>query len=110
MTFQSQQGYKNLIIQPHPTDTLSNIAHITAFFKEYYEINNPDFDMSDESRMGFYVLLAMVQQAAEYEADRLSGEADSDLRSTQHEPMPKEAREALEKILNKVLGNSDDEE
>ncbi len=50
--------------------------------------------------MGFYMLLAMVQQAAEFEALRLSGELGVSLSPFKHEPMPKAARNELEKIFN----------
>ena len=110
MNINSNTNYHNLIIQPHPVDTLSNIAHITAFFKEFYEVNNPDFAMSDESRMGFYVLLNMVQQAADFETLRLSGELGVDATPFSHETMPKEARDELEKIMNKILGYKEDEQ
>ena len=104
MNTQYQSGCNNLIIRPHPVDTLSNITNIMAFFKEFYEVNNPDFYMSDKSRMGFYVLLAMVEQAADFEAQRLSGELSVDASPFNHEPMPEEARQELDKIFKKMQG------
>ena len=95
----------NLIIQCHTVDTLSNIAHIVSFFKEFYEVNNPDFYMSNESRMGFYILLAMVEEAADFEARRLSGELDVKMTPFRHEPMPQETRQELDKLFKKILGD-----
>jgi hypothetical protein len=96
----------NLIIQPHPVDTLANIAHIMAFFKEFYEVGNPDFYMSDDSRTGFYILLAIVQQAAEFETKRLSGELKTDETPFKHEPMPDNVRKELDKLFSQMLGNT----
>ena len=106
MNTQIQSGCNNLIIQPHPVDTLANIAHIMAFFKEFYEVGNPDFYMSDDSRTGFYILLAIVQQAAEFETKRLSGELEINETPIKHEPMPDNVREELDKLFSQMLGNA----
>jgi len=102
----SESRCNNLIIQPHPVDTLANIAHIMAFFKEFYEVGNPDFYMSEDSRTGFYILLAIVQQAAEFETKRLSGELKANESPFKHEPMPDSVREELDKLFSQMLGNT----
>ena len=109
MNTQLEKGCSNLIIQPYPVDTLLDISHVMAFFKEFYEPHNPDFSMSEESRLGFYLLLHMVQQAAQFEVDRLMSEGEVTPTPFSHEPMPKESHKALKSLFDNMLGETDDD-
>ena len=107
MTAEQSANCTDLIIQPYPIDTLANIAHVRAFFKEFYEVDNPDFTMSDQSRLGFYILLAMVQQAAEFEVMRLEDEGMTQT-TLAHKSMPESSREALRELFTQMLDNTDE--
>lgn len=109
MTTQPDSGCSNLIIQPYPIDTLANIANVMAFFKEMYEPDNADLSMSRESRLGFYILMSMVQQAAEFEVMRLSESTDATSALFSHEPMPEDSREALSELFDQLFAKTEED-
>gem|GEM_PF-4661428 len=57
--------------------------------------------------MGFYILPAMVQQAAEFEVMRLEGAGATQI-PFPHKSMPESSREALRELFAKMLDNTDE--